>query len=66
MSPEYIQKHFDDIKQYANIIEKRLDDTDCNIDLLLKDNKIALKECRKYKLNYILIKDKYDIDEVKI
>lgn len=29
MSENYIRMHFDDIKQFANVIENRLDDEDC-------------------------------------
>ena len=38
MSENYIRMHFDDIKQFANVIENRLDDEDCTLDNVLKDN----------------------------
>ena len=62
MSENYINKHFEDIKKYANIIENRLDD-DCTIDGLLQDNAQILNECKKHNLNYLLIDDEYNIDE---
>ena len=61
MSENYIKNHFEDIKTYANVIEKRLDD-DCNMDGLLQDNAQILNECKKHNLNYLLIDDKYNID----
>lgn len=62
MTPEYINNHFEDIKSYANIIEKRLDDSPLYKDELIKENEIAFKECQKHHLDYILIEDKYDVN----
>lgn len=62
MSENYIRNHFDDIKKYANIVEKRLDDSNCTIELVLKDNEEVLKMCQTYQLEYILIDDKYQLD----
>lgn len=61
MSENYIMKHFDDIKAYANIIESRLDD-DCTLESVLKDNAEILSLVQKHNLNYTLIDDKYEID----
>ncbi len=61
MSEKYIRNHFDDIKNYASIIENRLDD-DCTIDGLLQDNAQALELCQKQNANYVLIDDEYKID----
>lgn len=38
MSENYIRNHFDDIKKYGNVIENRLDDENCTLDSVLKDN----------------------------
>lgn len=62
MSKEYINNHFEDIKKYANVIEMRLDDTDCTLEGVLKDNEAILKQAKKYKVNYILIHDRYEIN----
>ncbi len=62
MSESYIKKHFDDIKKYACVIEKRLDDSDCTINNLLKENANILKLVREYNVNHIVIDDKYDFD----
>ena len=55
MSEGYIQKHFDDIKKYANIIEKRRDDGCCTPESLIADNKRVLALARAHNVNYILI-----------
>ncbi|WP_143463720.1 ATP-binding protein [Levilactobacillus enshiensis] len=62
MSRDYIINHFDDIKKYANVIENRLDDEDCTLKSVLNDNAQALELAKKYKVNYELIDDQYEID----
>ena len=61
MSEDYIRTHFADIQDYANVIEKRLDD-DCTIESVLVDNKKVLELAKEYEVNYILIDEKYEID----
>ena len=62
MSERYIRNHFDDIKQYANVIENRLDDAWCTMESVLEDNREVLELAHKYEANYILIDDQYKID----
>ena len=62
MSENYIKNHFADIKNYANIIENRLDDEWCTMENVLEDNKEVLSLVNKYHGNYILIEDKYEIN----
>ena len=62
MSENYIKNHFTDIKNYANIIENRLDDEWCTMENVLEDNKEVLSLVNKYHGNYILIEDKYEIN----
>ncbi len=62
MSENYIKKHFDDIKKYADIIEKRLDDSYCTLEGVLRDNIQVLSLAEKHNANYILIDDKYNVD----
>ena len=62
MSEGYIRSHFADIKRYANIIEKRLNDEGCMMKSVLADNAERLNLVQKYHVNYILIKDKYEIN----
>lgn len=64
MSEKYILNHFNDIKKYANVIEKRPDDGDCTIESVLNDNAEMLSLVRKYNLNYVLIDDRYEIDAI--
>lgn len=62
LSEKYIRNHFDDIKTYANVIENRINDEDCTIENVLRDNAYTLEQCRVYKANYILIDEKYEVD----
>ena len=62
MSENYIRNHFDDIKAYANVIENRLDDTDCTKESTIEDNKKMLSKAKHYKVNYVLIDDEYIVD----
>ena len=61
MSEKYIRAHFADIKEYANAVEKRLDDS-CTIDNVLADNREMLSLAQNHNANYILIDDKYEIN----
>ncbi len=62
MSENYIKNHFADIKKYASVIENRLDDEDCTLESVLKDNAKVLELVKKHDVNYVLIDDKYEID----
>ena len=63
MSEKYIRNYFDDIKKYANSIEKRLDDEGCTMQSVLDDNAAMLSLAKKYNVNYILIEEKYEMDK---
>lgn len=62
MSESYIRNHFDDICNFANIIEQRLADTDLNAEALIQDNCYYLEMCEQYQLPYFLIEEDYHID----
>ena len=62
MSKDYILKHFADIKNYADVIEQRLDDSDFTQDDAIRDNEHILHQCRKYNLPCHLIDEKYNLD----
>ena len=62
MSESYIKNNFEDIKRYANVIENRLDDSDCTIESVLEDNRQYSVLAKQYGVNHILIDEKYDID----
>ena len=62
MSEQYIRNHFDDIKQYANVIENRMDDSWCTMERVLEDNREVLELAQKHDVSYILIDDQYEIN----
>ena len=62
MSEKYIQNNFVDIKEYASVIENRLDDEYCTIESVMEDNQKILEALQKYSLPYILIDEKYEFD----
>lgn len=62
MSEDYIKNHFADIKKYANVAENRLDDEWCTLESVLEDNAEILVLAKKYKVKYIRIDDKYEIN----
>lgn len=61
MTEHYIRNHFDDIKKYANVIENRLDNGDCTMDNVLRDNAFVMEQCQKYQVNYIQIEEDYKL-----
>lgn len=62
MSDKYITNHFSDIIKYASVVENRLDDGSCTIEVVRRDNAEILEQCQNYKVNYILIDDEYKVD----
>ena len=50
------------LKFVANVIENRLDDEYCDMESVLTDNAEMLMLAKRYKANYILIEDNYEID----
>ncbi len=62
MSEKYIKNHFDDIKNYANAIENRVDDEWCTMQSILADNAEVLSLAQKHNVNYILIDNQYEIN----
>lgn len=61
MSEKYIRNHFGDIKKYADIIEKRLDDSERTLESVLRDNAEMLTLAEKHGVGYVLIDEEYDI-----
>ncbi len=62
MTEKYINDHFSDIKKYANVIEKRLDDSGLMKEYLICENAYNLEMCKKYGVEYILIDGDYGKD----
>lgn len=61
MTEGYIDRHFDRIKAFANVIEHRGDDSWCTKAWLQEENRHNLAMCKKYGLDYILIEDSYQV-----
>lgn len=59
-SEAYINHYFADVKAYSNVIEHRVHDT-YTMEQLLEDNAQVLELVQKYRVNYVLIRDKYEI-----
>ena len=62
MSEAYIRNHYQDIRAYANVAEHRVDDSDCTLEALLRDNIQTLEGCRKYGIQPYLIDETYCVD----
>lgn len=63
-SENYIKNNFDKIVEKADIIEKRIDDSFCNMDLMIEENLKNLESCKENKCNYILVDKYYNVDEI--
>ena len=61
LSEQYIEDHYDDIMAHANIIEARLDDSECTKAYLQREHGRFLQLARQHQANYILIEDTYEI-----
>lgn len=64
LSENYIRSHFDRIKSWADVIEKRIDDEDLNIGELIQENDTAAKQAAAHNLPSILIEDEYNPEAV--
>ena len=62
MSENYIRTRFDDIRKYACVIERRLDDMDCTLDNVLEDNARMRMLAQQYGAECLLIDEDYDVD----
>ena len=61
LSRKYIQEKFETIKAYANVIEKRLDES-LDQDKLIAENEENLAKCKELGLPYILIEEVYEVE----
>lgn len=62
MTERYIRGHFEDIRAYAGVMERRGDDADCTAESLILDNARALEQCRRHRLERILIDTEYKVE----
>ena len=58
LSRQYIEKYFDDVVKYANVIEKRLDDT-VSKEKLIAENEYNLSQCIAHNCAYVEIDGEY-------
>ena len=61
LSKEYVENHFDKIRAYGSIIEKRLDDSGLNKAQLIRENEENLALCQRYGCPYIVVEENYDV-----
>ena len=60
MTEDYIRHHFADIRGWASVVEKRLDDSGCTLEGVLEDNRSCLARCHRCDL--LLIDGEYAVD----
>jgi len=60
MSDRYIDRHFDDVRAYADCIERRLDDGSCTPELLKRENRRYIDGCEGSGSDYLRIDDDYE------
>ena len=59
MTDNYIESHFDEIKEHSSDIESRLNDNDCTIDSLKEDNRKYVEGFRRAGEQVALIDGNY-------
>lgn len=62
MSRRYIESHFAQIRNHANVIEARLDDSGLDMEALIRENERNLAACREHGCEYIFIDEEYPVD----
>ena len=62
-SGHYIKQHFEDIARYESVIENRGKNCGLSAEEMAAANERNLNACKANGLKYILINDKYSIDE---
>ena len=64
MSEKYIRGNFSRIKEYADVIEQRLDDSGLNAQELIEENNRNMKMCREYGCEIIFIDEDYNLGKM--
>ena len=62
LTERYIRAHFDDVLRYANVIERRVDDSSCTMGRVIDDNALTLAQARAHGVDILLVDDDYDVD----
>lgn len=60
-SEKYIEKHFDDVRRFASVVENRLED-DYTQETCRRENALMQEQCRRYGAECILIDGDYRVD----
>ena len=60
MTNDYIKSHYDENINHASDIERRVDDSDCNIENLIKDNQKYMNDFNNQYNDLIIIDDDYE------
>ena len=63
MSESYIRTHFEDIRRFANVIERRLEG-DCTLEGVLADNRAMWEAAKRCGANCVLIDGTYKTEIV--
>jgi 2-phosphoglycerate kinase len=66
MSEDYVRNHFTDVKRYAGVIERRIDDGDCTLESVLADNAEMLRRASEHGQRVLLIDGAYEIDPEEV
>lgn len=61
-SEDYIRRHYHDIMNHANVMERRLEDASCTRERLLRENRDNLEQCGRHGCDYVLIDGAYSVD----
>lgn len=59
MSEDYLENHFDVIRDCACVVEQRLDDSGLDMKQLIRENRYNLEQCRIHGCEYLLIDREY-------
>ena len=61
-SENYIQRHYHDILNHENAIERRMESSPVTQEELLRENRDNLEKCRFYGCDYLLIDESYNVE----
>lgn len=64
MSRNYIENNINDIKKFASVVEKHIDGNALGKEYFAEENEKVIRNLNKYKLEYYLIDENYNTDEI--
>lgn len=62
MTGSYLRRHFEDVKKYAGVIERRADGPDFTVGRVLRENQYYKEQCEKHGIQPVLIDGSYRIE----